>query len=173
MAKESGRMDGKKITKTMKYHIIVLLSGVALGLGALLIVHLLPCTSMKEHVYWSLEMIEKEFDDEVLIEGYRSTLTGNFTDCLMLEYAVYSSDQHSLMEQVLNMYRSESCPEEDGWWPGYSLKDYLTGTPQPREVSYSRYWHGYLIFLKPLLFLTSFNTIRLFQAAVQLLIWGG
>lgn len=162
----------KKQINFMKYHVIVLLAGVILGFSALILVHLLPCAPMKEHVYWSLEMIEKEFDDEVLIEGYRATLTGNFTDCLMLEHAVYSSDQHGLLGQVLHMYRSESCAEEGGWWPGHSLKDYLTGTPQPREVSYSRYWHGYLVFLKPLLLLTSFNTIRLLQAAVQLVFVG-
>lgn len=51
--------------------------------------------------------------------------------------------------------------------------DYLHGIPQPREVSYPRYWHGYLVVLKPLLFLTSFNSIRLLQSAVQLILVGG
>lgn len=160
------------------YHIIVLLAGVMLGFAALLLVHLLPCAPMREHIYWSMEMIEKEFEDEVLIDGYPSTMTGNFTDCLMLEHAVYSSGQHSVLEQALLMYRSESHGtaaegEEDGWWPGHSLRDYLTGIPQPREVSYPRYWHGYLVFLKPLLLFTSFSTIRLLQAAVQLILAGG
>lgn len=157
-------------------HVLVLLSGAILGLAALLLVHLLPCAPMREHVYWSLGMIEKEFDDEILIEGYPSTLTGNFTDCLMLEHAVYSSDKHTVFEQALHMYRAESFDAsggEDGWWPGYSLRDYLTGIPQAREVSYSRYWHGYLVFLKPFLYLTSFNTIRLLQASVQIIITGG
>lgn len=120
-------------------------------------------------------MIEKEFTDEVLVDGYRATLTGNFTDCLMLEHAVYAHPEHSILEQVLHMYRSESFydpNDEEGWWPGQSLKDYLENVPQPREVSYSRYWHGYLLVLKPLLLLTSFNSIRLLNAALQLIMVG-
>ncbi|MCI9141740.1 MAG: hypothetical protein HFH87_03840 [Lachnospiraceae bacterium] len=169
-------MKKKPVIRLIINHISLLTAGALLGLTALLLVHLLPVSPMQEHVYWSLEMIEKEFSDEVLIDGYRSTLTGNFTDCLMLEHAVYSSGEHSLLEQVLHMYRSESYippdGDEDGWHPGDSLKDYLTGAPQLREVSYSRYWHGYLVFLKPLLLLTSFNTLRLFQSAVQLILAG-
>lgn len=175
LPKEQKYME-KKIKFTI-YHMLVLLTGVILGFAALLLVHFLPCAPMREHVYQSMGMIEKEFNDEVLIDGYESTLTGNFTDCLMLEHAVYSSDKHSLLEQALHMYRGETYDLSEGegevWWPGYSLKDYISGVEQPREVSYPRYWHGYLVFLKPFLFLTSFNTIRLFQAAVQLFFAGG
>ena len=159
----------------IKKHIIILLVGSAIGLLALLMVYLLPTQPMKEHIYWSLDMIEKEFTDEVIIDGYNATLTGSFTDSLMLEHAVYSSKNHSLLEQVLHMYRGESYYDEnneDGWWPGQSLKDYLNYVPQPREVTYGRYWHGYLVVLKPLLCLTSVNTIRLLNAVLQLTLVG-
>lgn len=162
----------KRILQIARNNILLLLAGTAFGLAALLLVHLLPVQPMQEHVYRSLEMIEKEFVDEVMIEGYKSTLTGNFTDCLMLEHAVYKTESHSIWEQILHMYRSESCEDEDHWWPGYSLNDYLEKTPQPREVEYARYWHGYLVVLKPLLLLTSFNTLRLLNSALQLLLAG-
>lgn len=137
----------------------------------LVLVHLLPTQPMKEHVYHSLDMIEKEFADEVMIDGFKATLTGNFTDCLMLEHAVYTSSEHSLLEQVLHMYRGESYAG-DGWQPGHSLEDYIEGLPQPREEEYSRYWHGYLVILKPLLLLTSFNAIRLLNSSIQLIVIG-
>ncbi len=73
------------------------------------------------------------------------------------------------------MYRGESYNGEDdpdGWWPGQSLKDYVENISQPREVSYSRYWHGYLVVLKPLLLLTTFNNIRLINATLQLILTG-
>lgn len=142
------------------------------GLIALLLAFLLPIDPMRAHVRQSLEMIEKEFADEVLVDGYPSTMTGNFTDCLMLEHAVYRSENHGLVEQVLHIYRGESCEEEDSWWPGQSLRDYLDGVPQPREVEYARYWHGYLIILKPLLLLTSVNALRILNSAMQLLLVG-
>lgn len=152
--------------------VLLILLGSVIGFLALMLVHLLPVEPMREHVYWSLEMIENEFGNEVLVTGYPATMAGNFTDCLMLEHAVYQSEDHSILEQALHMYRAESYPGEDGWQPGHSLSDYLRNIPQPREVEYGRYWHGYLVILKPLLLLTSFNSIRLFNAALQLFLTG-
>ena len=147
--------------------------GTAIGFLTLMLVHFLPVEPMKEHVYWSLEMIENEFGNELAVTGYPATLTGNFTDCLMLEHAIYRSKNHSVLEQALHMYRGESCQgEEEDWQPGRSLSDYVRNIPQSREVEYARYWHGYLVVLKPLLLLTSFNTIRLFNAALQLFMAG-
>lgn len=157
--------------KIIKNHIILLAGGALAGLLLLLLTYCIPVAPMKEHVYLSLPMLESEFDTQDMIEGFPGSLTGNFTDCLMLENAVYHSDAHTTLEQVLHMYRGESGTG-DGWAPGYSLVDYLSGVDQPREVEYARYWHGYLIVLKPLLFLTTFNSIRLFSAAVQLLLAG-
>lgn len=165
----------KKGIRLITTHAIILVLGSILGLLAMIMVHMLPVQPMKEHVFGSLGMIEKEFTDEVLVDGYKATLTGNFTDCLMLEHAVYSHDKHTILEQVLHMYRSETYYDEDyedGWWPGQSLKDYLSGVSQPREVTYGRYWHGYLVILKPLLLLTSVNTIRLLNASLQLIMVG-
>lgn len=159
----------------IKLHMLILFISPLIGLFALLAVHLLPISPMKEHLYWSTDMITREFTDEILVDGYPSTLTGNFTDCLMLEHAVYSNEEHSILEQVLRMFRSETynvANDPEGWWPGHSLIDYLQETPQPREVEYSRYWHGYLVILKPLLLLTSFNAIRLLNSAIQLILVG-
>lgn len=165
----------KKLIHTVRNHIILIGLGAFIGVVAILLVHLLPTKPMWEHVYYSMDMIEKEFYDEVLVDGNNATLTGSFTDSLMLEYAIYSNEEHSLLEQVLHMYRKESYYNEDdleGWQPGQSLKDYVEGMPQPREISYSRYWHGYLVILKPLLMLTSLSSIRLFNAALQLILTG-
>lgn len=165
----------KRCMHILKNNLILLIAGIVFGFVALLLVHLLPTELMREHLYWSFDMIEDEFTDEVLIEGNRATLTGNFTDCLMLHHSIYENEEHSILEQAMNMYRSETYNVEgdpEGWWPGQSLKDYLDNTPQPREVSYGRYWHGYLVVLKPLLFLTSFNTIRLINSALQLILTG-
>lgn len=165
----------KNIIHLVRNHVVLLLLAPIVGLAALLLVHLLPTEPMQQHVYWSIDMIEQEFTDELIIDGHTPTLTGSFTDSMMLHYAIYSNDEHNTLEQVLRMYRSESCNDvnnPDGWWPGYSLMDYLEKSPQPREVEYSRYWHGYLVILKPLLLLTSFNTIRLLNSAVQLIAIG-
>lgn len=125
---------------------------------------------MQNHAYQSLPMLEKEFASFALIENYPGSMTGNFTDCLMLGNAVYTNEEHSLLERVLYVYRHESS-EGEGWAPGYSLKDYLTGN-SGHEVEYARYWHGYLVILKPLLWLTNFNSIRMLAAIMQFVLVG-
>lgn len=164
---------GKK--KQIGAHMLILILTPMIGLLLLFLVHLLPVSGMKEHVYWSLEMIEQEFEDEIVVDGYPSTMTGNFTDCLMLQYAIYDRGEHSVLEQTLRIFRGEAYVAtdagDDGWWPGHSLVGYLQGVEQ-REVEYPRYWHGYLVVLKPLLLITSFNSIRLLNSALQLLLVG-
>ncbi len=162
----------KKFASFIRNNLLILIGAPLIGLLLMFLVHILPTETMRENVAWSMDMIVPEFTDEVLVEGYRATLTGNFTDCLMLHHAIYSNDEHSALEQVLHMYRSESYNVEgdpDGWEPGRSLYEYLYDIEQPREVEYGRYWHGYLIVLKPLLLLTSFNTLRLLNGALQLI----
>lgn len=152
----------------------VLIGGPLFGLILLLLVFLLPTEPMKSHIYSSKGMIEKEFTDEEVVDGFNTTLTGNFTDCLMMEHAVYTGN-HSVLEQAVNMYRGESYYSEEDetiWHPGESLIDYLEGRDQVREVQYSRYWHGYLVVLKPLLLITSFGSIRIFNSCLQLLLVG-
>lgn len=138
------------------------------GLVLLILVHLIPTDNMLKNVYSNQETIINEFTDEVTIDGYKATLTGNFTDCIMLENAIYDySPKHNVLSQVLTMYRPESyyVPEDpDGMQPGNSIIDYMNGIPQPQEFPYARYWHGYLVFLKPLLLFFSFNSIRLLNS---------
>ena len=162
---------GKVILQYILRHVLALTGGAVLGLAALLAVFSLPTGQMQLHVWQSMPMLEKEFESDQLLEGYPASMVGNFTDCLMLEHAIYHNEQHSLLEQALYMYRGESGGGE-GWAPGYSLTDFLSGIPQPREVEYSRYWHGYLVILKPMLHFMTFNSIRVFAAAVQLFLAG-
>ncbi|MCM1099918.1 MAG: hypothetical protein NC079_06540 [Clostridium sp.] len=164
-------MNKNRILTKIVNHIILLLGGTLAGVLLLWLAYCLPVEPMREHVYQSLPLLEREFEAENLIAEYPGTFMGGFTDCLMLENAIYRSDAHSLWEQILCMYRGESGTG-DGWATGYSLSDYLAGIPQPAEVSYARYWHGYLVVLKPLLWLTTFPSIRLVAAWAQPLLIG-
>lgn len=151
----------------IKNLIILLLMPIA-GLILLLLVHLLPTSKIMANVNSSAESIKAECEDELIIDDYHATLIGNFTDCLMLQFSVYDG-QHSAFNQALNLYRNEVGNEEE-WCPGLSLTDYLNGAPTNLEVSYPRYWHGYLVILKPLLLFTSLNSVRLLNAGLQMIL---
>ena len=151
----------------IKNLIILLLMPIA-GLILLLLVHLLPTSKIMANVNSSVESIKAECDDELIIDDYHATLIGNFTDCIMLQFSVYDG-AHSAFDQALNLYRNEVGNEEE-WCPGLSLTDYLNGAPTNLEVSYPRYWHGYLVILKPLLLFTSLNSVRLLNAGLQMIL---
>lgn len=173
-AKSAGEKNGagkKTLTRLFLNNILLLAVFAAAGFLLLFLVHLIPVDRMQQHVRESLPMIEAEFERSSLIDEYPASFVGGFTDCLMLENAVYKNPDHSTLEQTLLMYRGESG-EGEGWATGYSLTDFLYGEEQTREESYARYWHGYLVVLKPLLYLTNFNTIRLLQASLQMLLAG-
>lgn len=157
------KFHGKKAVTLCLISIV----GCVIGLILLLVSFLLPTAPMQGHVRESLDLLSAEFEDSEIVQGYEATLTGIFTDCLMLEHAVYSTSEYSILERALMMYRSESYPEEDGWAPGYSLSNFLLGIENSREVEYARYWHGYLIVLKPLLLFFNVNTLRMIAAMVQ------
>ena len=144
-----------------------------LGLLLLILVHLLPTNPMKQHVADSYEVISRESNSasEVIIPGFNATLTGNFTDSLMLQNAIYNNPAHNAFEQALKVYRHE-IGDANYWLPFDSLTDYLNTGDTSSEVNYQRYWHGYLVFLKPLLLVTSLNSLRLFSAALQLILVG-
>lgn len=171
LGKEAENTNTRRIIKKVRNQLILLIGGALAGLLALILVYCIPTEPMEEHIYQSLPMLEKEFVSSELIDGYPGSLTGSFTDCLMLENAVYQSHEHTMLEQILFMYRGESGMG-DGWATGYSLTDYIEGIEQPREVEYARYWHGYLVVLKPLLFLTTFNALRIMSSAFQLILVG-
>lgn len=159
----------KNTKKTIVFvfkHVFLLLLGTIIGFLALWTVHLLPTEKMHENVERSMTMLQREFDNSQKIIDYEASLAGTFTDCLMLEHAIYKNAEHSLLEQMLCMYRGETA-EGDYWVPGFSLRDYVYGVEQPREVEYARYWHGYLVVLKPLLLFTYFNSMRVSGGIVQ------
>ena len=156
------------LKKQILKNLIILLLAPAVGFVLLLLVHLLPTGPMKSNVISSKDSIIAEGQDELVIDDYNATLTGNFTDCLMLQLSVYDSP-HSVFEQALNLYRNEVGNETE-WCPGLSLTDYLNGNATTLEVAYPRYWHGYLVVLKPLLLFTSLTSVRLLNAGLQMIL---
>ena len=159
--------------KTVITQLILLIAMPLLGLFSLIIVFLLPVAPMRDHLYWSADSISKEFSDELVIDGYEASLTGNFTDSLMLHHSIYKGGEHSLLDRVLKVYRSDVATGEDEWLPGVSLVNDLNGASlETHEVEYSRYWHGYLVIMKPLLLIFSFSALRLFNSVAQLILLG-
>ena len=68
--------------KQILKNLIILLLAPAVGFVLLLLVHLLPTGPIKSNVISSKDSIIAEGQDELVIDDYNATLTGNFTDCI-------------------------------------------------------------------------------------------
>lgn len=160
----------KRISKIIVHSIIIIVVGVIVGFCLLLIVYKLPVSMMEKRVNNSTEMLMEEFDSDVILNRYQGTYMGTFTDNLMLQTAIYEKGAHSVVDRALNVYRKEVSDKE--WMPGVSLINYLNDR-SGEEVSYPRYWHGYLVLLKPALLIFDMAELRLFNMIfLSLLIFG-
>ena len=108
--------------------------------------------------------------DEILAKGYPSTWLDNTSDCFFLQYATYDGGESIWKKALLNpryVVNGHTTPDAE-------LKEYLeNGDQNLIGAPLSRYWHGYLVVLKPLLLFLSYQDIRMVNMMVQggLLVW--
>ena len=145
----------------------LLLAGTLLLYG----VFLLPEEPMKANVARSHEIFNYEGVFPQVMGGYKSSQLDNFTDSVMLSHAITADYGRSLTEQVMNVARIE-YPERN---MVQSLNDYANDVDHSRDidsmVTYPRYWHGYLVLLKPLLLLFDYGDIRYLNMILQTLLF--
>lgn len=146
---------------------LVIAVAAAVGLAFMLAAYSLPNEKIFAHVKSSIGIYKKEGDHYVWAPGKFPTDVDNFTNCIMLMEAVYPSERSLLDSALVN--RMWGLGERHS--PLHTL---IESMEQDRradindEWKYGRYWHGYLIFLKPLLCVTSVGNIRLLNSYVQL-----
>ncbi len=109
------------------------------------LVYSLPTSSMKVNIENSYKILSEEGEyHNVNSSFYKHTgQLDNFTDALMLNQAYYNNVDLSAIEKAM-------LNQQNGWGIE-GLFSLISGNTN--EVnSYARYWHGYLVFLKPMLF---------------------
>lgn len=89
----------------------------------------------------------------------------NFTDAIMLSKATYPASKSKMKDAMLNpsyYYKNRN--------PVQSLIDQLKETKNFTIGHYPRYWHGYLVVLKPLTMFFDIAYIRLLNMLLQMII---
>ncbi len=130
---------------------------VCLGAALLFCAYLLPMGKIRRHAQESGEVLRMEGTYWRMLPYSPHTNLDNHTDSLMLLTAAYDNPKIGLAEKAMYNYYNvinglslpESCAiltlEEEG---GYTTH------------AYPRYWHGYLVVLKPLLLFLNLGEIR-------------
>ena len=137
----------------------------------LLAAYALPGEPVRDHVYDSAVKIAGEgLYPEYL--NFKLFQMDNYTDTIMLTEAASADEAPPLTAMMTNTAYNvdnfETLANDLQW---YIERDWATGaqrTDAPALVpfSYARYWHGYLIWLRPLLLVTDITGVRVVQYLV-------
>lgn len=137
----------------------VFVGAVLLGFLLMCLVYVLPSGRVALHVRETgANMVQLE--DEYyrpMITGKVSSILDNFTDTLMLLTAAYDGEEN-VIDKAVNNYRV--CPEDATMLEGCSVVGMDQEGVKVKKTAYARYWHGYLVVLKPLLLFFNLNEIR-------------
>lgn len=146
----------------------ILVCGILLAVSGLFLVYGLPTEYMREHVQETIDVFMEEGENPFLIENYKGSSLDNFTDAIMLGSAVYDDDE-PFWSNAMKVPRAAGVQGK----PMESLEQYLHDGNTTEKSEYARYWHGYLLVLKPLLLFLNYMQIRILNGCLQigLLIW--
>ena len=154
---------------------LTLLGCVVLGYVLLAAAYAIPQEALQAHLLESTRLFDdrdgsREEMDEILIKGYPSTWLDNTSDGFFLQYAAYEGDESIWEKALVNpryvaQYHSTPAAE--------LIEQLEQGTQNMNRVTLSRYWHGYLVLLKPLLLFFSYQDLRMLNMIVQggMLMW--
>lgn len=160
-------MNVKSLGKAALVCCVCLILSILLGILAMTCVYILPTGRMLTQADRSLPVFENEGTGFFWAPGEPSARLDGFTDAIMMQTAVYVRDESPLKAAM----RCSRMEFSDGKLaPVESLTQYVYGNRSGQVLDYARYWHGYLIFLKPLLLFFSLSDIRMMNGAFQLIL---
>lgn len=149
----------------IKKFVAFLTAGWLLGLISLTLVYLLPTERMEQNVKSSMDIFYTESVYPQQVSGYKATQLDNETDAIMLLGAIYDGGNYSAIKQAMRAARVDisDVPSKCN-----VLIKYAWENQEPDSVSeYSRYWHGYMLWLKPLLLFFDYADIRMLNNDVS------
>lgn len=163
----------KRISKIILLFLIMIIFLTVL----LVIVNLIPRKYIEKNVVESIPVFIKE-GYYPQIKYAHNYLLDNYTDALMLDTA-YSIDSSEPLKSTILMrrnYRSEQNlqlrekqQDEENELPIHFLIENINETNET-YFQYSRYWHGYIAYLRPLLIFFNYSQIRIILISVIIIL---
>ena len=178
--------ENMKVIQKILQYVIVILILLAIFLGSLVLTSLIPSDWMKENVKKSAQDMKAIGEKDVVDMGYKKEVLFIFTDALMVNTAYSVDNAHPLESSLLarrdylpgqTTFVHADTPEglvsparyyEEGEsrenaFQTEELWDTAFGIGE-EAFEYARYWHGYLIFLRPLLCFFDYGGLRILSA---------
>ncbi len=145
------------LTSTLLLYIVML----ALFTTLIIAVHMIPRSAIEPQVKTSAKIFSEEgiYPHKVSIDG-RRVLVDNYTDCYMHDVAYCADDTHPV-DAAMRNYRYRDNVDIT-----ISLEHLVSGNLLNEPFEYGKYWHGYLVTLRPLLTVMDYGKIRILNGIV-------
>lgn len=158
------------IFKRVGICLINLIAAVGMGLLLLVGVYSIPLDKIDYNVGQSSFTIYQEGSFYSMFDWSVSALD-NYTDSLIMLEAAYESDESTLNNALIvrnGSFNGEPFPET--MVRHYIYNEWFSAEEYTSDYTYPRYWHGNLVFVKPLLTIFTYSQIRLLNLGVQVLL---
>lgn len=156
----------------MKHMIVLVLGSAAAGTILLVLVFCLPRGRMIEHAAESVNEMIRDIEQipDSGIENYIWMKKETYTDAIMVQNAIEEVEKKTAYEHAIWMYHYDVGDEF--WNPEDSLRMKCAGADVSKMYlrTYARYWHGYLVYLKPLLLIMNWKQVINFGIVIQLML---
>jgi hypothetical protein len=155
----------KRFPKFLKYLIVYVLL-VMLGVGMLFLSGLCPQDKIEKNYLISIDELAPEYQNHhILRQKWGSYSLDDWTEVIILSLSTYMNVKDSPDSVLKNAY-----PLEDD----FTLKDArdTVANNEPADVFYVRYWHGFRIYVRALLSVMDYGTMRTLIMWVFFLLMG-
>jgi len=152
--------------KKHKYLVTIIIFTLT-GYFSIVLAYLIPSERMIDNIMHDVKIFEQEISCQP-IPGQRDTYLDNEMDAIMLLECAYDGKESALEKAIY-------VPHEDLGSHNKAVQRFVEkysdlNHKQGKSVTYERYWHGYLVLLKPLYFLMNYGTIRRIMGYIQVCI---
>lgn len=155
----------RRVARWLACSLALVLGAAVVGTLLLCLVTLIPQELLEENVREAASVLYAEGDHPEVFSGSRGTWLDNYSDAVMISTSYFSLGD-VLSDALLVPHVSLSDSD-----PLVSLYQWFYGTGLDASdfymVTYGRYWHGYQVFLKPLLVVMGYSSIRSLNMVLQ------
>ncbi len=141
----------------LKIYIIL----ISIFLASIFAAYSIPNNNIKSNVKDSVAQLKQEGVYPKLFFGSKSAQLDNFTDSWMLNLAFTPNGKDVINSSLSNIYTNMDAEDNIE-----NLSEAVENQEGGRVSSYSRYWHGYLTILRPLLAFFNYTQIRFLNMCI-------
>lgn len=157
----------------LKRMILILMVSAVLGTVLLVLAFCIPPERIRENVYASADVLLLDDISNISDKAFSKYIwqeREQYTDAIMVQNALEKIEGKNAFEHAMWAYHSDLDPEI--WTPEESLRAYCAtqNTEGMFLHEYSRYWHGYLVYLRPLLSIFTWSQVLTMEVVLQIIL---